>query len=192
MKYIIYKLTSPSGKVYIGRTDDFERRMIEHKHRITKQARWPIYKAAKKYGWDNIIKEIIDTADTLEDCVTKELEYILKYDSMKNGYNSTYNTKDGGDVWLGRKDTDEYKKFVEKMSTIASGVNNGMFGKNHSEEAKNKQKEKAKGRFSLDWYIEKYGSEQGKIMHKERSENLKKRVMQRDERGIFIKKEKGQ
>lgn len=192
MKYIIYKLTSPSSKVYIGRTDDFERRMTEHKYRITKQGRWPVYKAAKKYGWDNITKEIIDTADTLEDCIAKELKYILHYDSIKNGYNSTYNTKDGGDIWIGKRDTDKYKKFVEKMQVINSGSNNGMFGKTHSEETKSKQKEKAKGRFSLEWYTEKHGIEQGKIMHKERSEKLKSRVMKRDERGIFIKKEKGQ
>ena len=30
-KQFIYKLTSPSGKVYIGRTCNFEQRMIEHK-----------------------------------------------------------------------------------------------------------------------------------------------------------------
>jgi group I intron endonuclease len=186
MKYIIYKLTSPSGKVYIGRTDNFERRMIEHKCRITKQGRWPIYKAAKKYGWDNITKEIIDTFDTLEECIDKELKYILEYDSIKNGYNSTYNTKDGGDIWIGKRDTEQYKNFVEKMSEITSGLNNGMFGKTHSEETKSKQKEKAKGRFSLDWYIERNGIEEGTKKYLARCENMRNKTTAR------YKKEKGQ
>ena len=29
----IYKITSPSGKIYIGQSSNIERRMIEHKYR---------------------------------------------------------------------------------------------------------------------------------------------------------------
>ncbi len=56
---IIYKLTSPSGKYYIGRTKDFSQRMIEHKSEAKRNSNRSIHKAINKYGWDNIEKEIL-------------------------------------------------------------------------------------------------------------------------------------
>ena len=50
-KYLIYKLVSPSGKMYIGQTNNFDGRMIEHKS----NAKWrksKLYNSIRKYGWD--------------------------------------------------------------------------------------------------------------------------------------------
>ena len=57
---VIYKITSPKGKVYIGRTKDFMGRMNEHKHIALKhKSDYSLYKAIRKYGWDNFQKEIL-------------------------------------------------------------------------------------------------------------------------------------
>ena len=50
-----------------------------------------------------------------------------------------------------------------------------MYGAVHTEESKNKMKEKAKGRFSLPWYVERYGEEQGTEKYNNRCQALKNR-----------------
>jgi len=185
MEHFIYLFTFSNGKHYVGRTNNFKSRMIKHQSRANKKARHELYWAINKYGWDNIIKEIIDTASTLEEAVAKEYEYIVKYDSVRNGYNMTENTKVGGYVWIGREDSEEFIMFKEHMKKAMSGENNGMYGKSHSLESKTKQKEKAKGRFSLPWFIEKYGEEAGKQKYEERRQFLKSRIMKRSFNGTF-------
>lgn len=188
--YVIYKLTSPSGKIYIGRTNDFDKRMISHKSWSVKKdgEKRPLYKAIRFHGWDNFIKEIIDTVETEQESVAKELEYIVKFNSVREGYNSTYETNEGGDNWEGKRDTKEYRAFVRKMKKINAGEGNGMHGKTHKEETKLLQKEKAKGRFSLPWFIEKYGEREGYDKYHTRCEALSSRKMKRDSNGVFIKK----
>lgn len=181
----IYKIQSPNGKVYIGRTKDFERRMIEHKHcAYTKKSTNTLYKAIRKYGWDNMTKEIIcevpsNTAQKIEE------ELIIANDSVKRGYNDTY-AGGGGSQWETRKDTDEYMEFLEKMKKINSS--NRMHGKKHSKSAIQKQKEKAKGRFSLPWYIDRHGTEEGTRLYEERRQWLKTRNLPKDKNGKFVSK----
>ena len=101
---VIYKISSPKGKVYIGRTNNFDGRMAEHKcSALTKKANNSLYKAIRKYGWDNMIKEIICEVET-EKAQKLEEELIKAYDSVRNGYNDTY-VGGGGDIWDGRRDT---------------------------------------------------------------------------------------
>ena len=116
-------------------------------------------------------------------------EYILKYNSLLEGYNCTYKTEDGGDKWDGLRDTEKYDRFVQKMKNIMIGENNGMYGKKHDESSKLLQKEKAKGRFSLQWFKDRYGDDEGEMKYKERSEKLRNRKDQsKDSNGRFIKK----
>jgi len=189
---IIYKITSPKGKVYIGRTNDFDRRMTEHKHgALVRQLPYTLYKAVRKYGWDNMKKEIICEVET-EKAAKLEEEFILAYNSVVQGYNDTYKGGTGGSVWEGRWDSEEYMAFCNKMKSINVGENNGMYGKQHKEDSKALQKEKAKGRFSLPWYIERNGEEEGTRMYNERCYKLKNRVVDwRDPvTGDFTKRKK--
>lgn len=184
---IIYKLTSPNGKVYIGRTNDFDKRMYGHyRCAYHKKLNFPLYKSVRKYGWDNFTKEIICKVNP-NDSVKLEEELILAYNSVKNGLNAIYNGE-GGDIWKNRRDTTEYMEFVDKMSKLNKGTNNGMYGKSHSKSAIQKQKEKAKGRFSLEWYIDRNGKEEGTRLYEERRLFLKNRNLPKDENGKFIKK----
>ena len=100
---------------------------------------------------------------------------------------NTKATAEGGDVWVGRYDSDEYMDFVQRMSEMSKGEKNGMYGKNHSTESKQKLKEKAKGRFTLEWYIDRNGDEEGNRLYEERRLWLKSRNLKKDENGKFIK-----
>jgi group I intron endonuclease len=181
---VIYKISSPAGKVYIGRTNDFDTRMYQHKHcALVKNYKNSLYKAIRKYGWDNMVKEIIcevepNTAQKLEE------ELILAHNSVRGGYNDTYKGG-GGDNWEGKRDTDEYFEWITKMTTINNS--NRMHGKSHSIEAKQKQKEKAKGRYSLEWFKDRY-SDEGEAKYEERRMRLKNRNLKKDENGRFVKK----
>ena len=45
-------------------------------------------------------------------------------------------------------------------------------GRNHSEQTKSAMSNKLKGRYSLDWYITKYGKDVGEIKYHEHHEKL--------------------
>ena len=183
---IIYKITSPSKKVYIGRTSDLSRRITEHKSTAKKGGKWSLHKAIRKYGWDNMVVEEIakvvpDESQTIEEA------FIILYDSVRSGYNDTY-IGAGGDQWKGRRHTKEFKRFVKRISETKVGYKNPMFGKKHSDEAIQKQKQKAKGRFSLDWYIDRNGKKEGTRLYEERRQWLKNRNLKKDKYGRFISK----
>ena len=185
MEYCIYLFTFPNGKYYVGRTNNYEQRLATHKHKASKKIRHELYWAINKYGWDNVKKEVLDKSNTLEEIVAMEYEYIVKYDSIRNGYNMTENTKVGGSNWIGRENSEEFMDFKEYMSKVMSGKNNGMYGKSHKEETIKLQKQKAKGRFSLPWFIEKYGEEEGTNRYESRRQFLKNRNMNRAIDGKF-------
>ena len=121
-----------------------------------------------------------------DDMCEVELAYIVKYDGF-NGYNTQRNTEHGGDVWEGRYDTPEYNQFVEKMKELNTGYKNGMYGKKHNEDTIVEMKKKAAGRFSLPWYVDKYGKGEGTTKYNDRCEALSERKLKRDEYGRYIK-----
>lgn len=57
---IIYKYTSPSGKVYIGQTIDEKKRRKEFRNLNIKYAGRKINHARKKYGPENFEYEVLE------------------------------------------------------------------------------------------------------------------------------------
>jgi group I intron endonuclease len=55
----IYKITSPSGKIYIGQSTNIENRFNSYRILDCKK-QIKLYNSLKKYGWDNHIKEIVE------------------------------------------------------------------------------------------------------------------------------------
>jgi group I intron endonuclease len=183
-KEVIYKITSPTGKVYIGRTKNYKGRMYEHYYIALKEkSEYALYKAIQKYGWDNFTKEIICEVSKEEASVVEE-KYIKEYDAVKSGYNNTY-AGSGGDMFTDNPEL--LQKLKNTLSSLYSGENNPMYGKTHSTETKQKQKEKAKGRYSLEWFVDRYGDE-GEAKYEERRMRLKNRNLKKDENGRFVKK----
>ena len=87
---VIYILTSPSGKRYIGQATNFEKRMKTHRYNINdkKCCNYAIYRGIRKYGWENFKKEIVLICNE-EHLDMYEKKFISIYDTYRNGYNMT-------------------------------------------------------------------------------------------------------
>ena len=183
----IYKLTFPGGKCYIGRTHQkLSDRISQHRcDSIKRNKDQAVHRAIRKYGPKSFDVEVLGESSTQESAEVLELFFINENNSVRNGYNNTYQTKGGGDQWEGRRDTQEYKDFQSKMRGMGVGKKNAMYGKKHTAEARSKQKEKAKGRFSLPWFVQKHGSEEGKRLYEERCVWLRSRNLPKDNNGRF-------
>ena len=80
--FFIYKLTTPSGKVYVGQTYNINKRFSSYRNLSCINQPY-LYNAIKKYGWDNIVKEILfDGLVSQKDVDEKETELIRHYQSQ--------------------------------------------------------------------------------------------------------------
>lgn len=89
MEGVVYKVTNTKDdKVYIGITTcSIESRKLDQlKGSNTKQTKF--YEAITTYGKDSFTWEQIDTANNIDELAKKETEYILKYNSKEDGFNS--------------------------------------------------------------------------------------------------------
>ena len=79
------------GKSYIGSTDDIKKRQEEHKTNSTNK----FGRAIKNIGLDNFEFEILEKVNyyTKTELYDIENNYIIKYDSVNNGFNSRRNVK---------------------------------------------------------------------------------------------------
>lgn len=107
-KAVIYKITSPSGKYYIGKTVDFDSRMTNYKNLNNTQQK-AIHASILKYGWDTHIVEILEES-TPERLNELEIEYIKKHNSFSGDNPLGLNLTRGGEGSLGRKDSEEVKR----------------------------------------------------------------------------------
>lgn len=130
MNYIIYKVTNKlNNKIYIGKTcNTLETRKSEHYREARYCDKWSIkdnkfHKALLKYKYDDFVWEIEDDTATSEDeLYQKEIDYIEKYDSFKNGYNSTLGGENTPKVYgeynvqarLSDQDADEIKMLLKE------------------------------------------------------------------------------
>lgn len=80
--YFVYKLTSPSGKVYIGQTYNINRRFSVYRN-LNCKPQSKLYASIKKYGWNSFRKEIIfdSVCDKTKIDIIEESE-IKKYISL--------------------------------------------------------------------------------------------------------------
>ena len=102
---IVYLITNKvNNKQYVGITSrPIESRINEHRTATTKSA---IHDAIIKYGIENFIVEQIDTANTYEELLEKEIYWIEKLGTFGPGYNLTK----GGEGSLGRIASEETRK----------------------------------------------------------------------------------
>jgi group I intron endonuclease len=87
----IYKITSPSDKVYIGKSVDIKQRFGFYK-RLKCKSQPKLYNSLVKYGYDNHKFEILGKYNSYI-LSSMEIYFISKYDSYKSGMNCTI----GGD-----------------------------------------------------------------------------------------------
>lgn len=141
----IYKLTSPSGKSYIGQTTNLKDRKRCFYNPNKYYSGHKLDNAIKKYGIENFKYEIIiqivesDKFKLREKLDELEIYYIEKYDSYNNGYNMTL----GGSGSKGCFQTEESRK---KISDKAKGRKGSMTGRHLTEEQRKKVSDFAKTR----------------------------------------------
>ena len=90
----IYKITNKqNGKIYIGQSNNIERRFHEHQTKGS-SSRIPVDIAIQKYGKDNFIYEVVEET-TIDKLNERETFWIKHFNSIENGYNCS----EGGAVY---------------------------------------------------------------------------------------------
>ena len=123
---VIYCLTSPSGKTYIGQTKrSIEKRLREHSKLSTGCV--ALNNTIRKYGFNTFKVEILLTANN-EHLDMYEMNMINIYDSV---YPNGYNIRTGGAI-----NSRHCIESCERMRQSKLGIKNPNFGKPRSDEAK--------------------------------------------------------
>jgi hypothetical protein len=91
--YSIYKITSPSNRVYIGQSKNIESRKLNYTWTGKQTARQPLLnKSLVKYGFIHHKFEVIESNLSKEDANIREIFYIKIFKDLKTSLNCT----DGG------------------------------------------------------------------------------------------------
>jgi group I intron endonuclease len=177
MKSGIYKITNTiNGKFYIGSSKNIEFRWNDHKQylRGNYHVNPKLQNAWNKYGEDKFIFEILEETESSQEILFDRENYYLstlKPYERTVGYNICPKAE-GGDLITYNPNREQ---FIKKMILINGGENNGMYGKLHSIKSIDAMKQKAIGRYTLDWFISRYGTNEGLNEFKKRNEMLKNR-----------------
>lgn len=143
----IYKITNPKGKIYIGQTTNYEKRLKYYKLNTSIKTQVKIYNSIKKYGFDNHIFEVIEICELNQlnekERYWQDFYYVLGVNGLnlrltKSNDKSGYLSKETKDKlsnhkkehpekhkhllkytknWVGRKHTDE-TKFNMRLSSL--------------------------------------------------------------------------
>jgi GIY-YIG catalytic domain/NUMOD1 domain len=87
---IIYTVKNNiTGEFYVGATaDSIENRKKDHELKANSGHGHRFQEAISTYGTEAFSWEEIDTAESIDELAQKEKQYVLKYNSKKEGYNS--------------------------------------------------------------------------------------------------------
>ena len=143
---VIYKITSPNNKVYIGQSINFEQRCRKYKYQAFK-GQIKLWNNCQKYLWNPI-----DNIEIIEICRRGELDekekyWISKYNSYIDGLNADL----GGGTRKGFKHSKETKEKLKlanigKKHSLESIKKISEAGKNMSDETKKKISHGNKGK----------------------------------------------
>lgn len=107
--YTIYKLTSPSNKIYIGWTSrPLKKRLQDHVSDMRRGYQRPIQNALRKYSLDQWTQEVLLETANYSASIKAEVEYINQYKTTDPDVG--YNISTGGESGAsGVRRSDEYK-----------------------------------------------------------------------------------
>ena len=165
-RWCVYMHTNKAnGKVYIGKTNDIQKRWGRNGNaykdkNVSGSYKQSVFaKALDKYpNWDeDWLHEIVIDKLTHQEACEKEIELIALYKSNvsrwhdeANGYNMT----DGGEGVCGHQHTEESKKIMSQKAKerLKNPENHPMFGKHISKETKAKNSQSNKDKWKDDEY----------------------------------------
>ena len=131
--YCVYAhINKTNGKIYIGQTcqkPEYRWNSGKNYNECTY-----FYNAIEKYGWDGFDHEIIASNLTKDEADNFEKLLIQKLDTMNSDVG--YNLRAGGADGIFSEESK--KKMSESRIGQRSGEKHPMYGKNHSEDTKNK------------------------------------------------------
>jgi group I intron endonuclease len=143
----IYKITSPTNKVYIGQSVDVNNRFIQHK-KDSKRKKSRLYSSMRKHGFDNHFFEIIEICSI--NLLNERERYWQEFYNVLgvNGLNLRYTATDDKSGYL----SDEtIAKLKNKDVTYMYG-NDFRTGIKHTEQIKNQIKNTLKDNAKKDNY----------------------------------------
>lgn len=176
---VIYKITSPTGRLYVGKTYDLAGRIAAYKCDL-KRNRYTtvLFCSLKKYGWDahklEIIEELPD--ERLEE---REIFWIAELKTYRpeneNGMNMTRGGEGHRGTWMHDLERRKY------MSETFRGAKAAFYGKTHTKEWREKKsKEVSEYNKKVGWKIPQWGAEKGR-------EKVRKPVICYDSNGDLYK-----
>lgn len=124
----IYKITSPSGKIYIGQSKNINNRLLFYKNYLCKK-QTKLYNSLLKYGWENHKFEIIEECSVL--LLNEREEFYINY------YN-TFNTEHGLNLTSGGN-------FIKLSITTKQKISKSLKGIKRSKLTKEKISNARKG-----------------------------------------------
>ena len=105
----IYKISTPDDKIYIGQTINLEDRKKRYRNGGCK-GQILIHRYIKKYGWDNLIFEVIEITE-INSLNDREIFWIDYYKSNYNRYKlNGLNLTDGGEGARGHTTSESTKE----------------------------------------------------------------------------------
>lgn len=117
--YYIYKITSPKGKIYIGRTNNIKRRMRVYKSTKKIKDQKLIEASILKYGFENHVFEVIEEGQGTPDFISnREIYYMDLYNSLRK------NNQDGLNLVRGSKGGDYCKKYKVSQKQLQASKKN--------------------------------------------------------------------
>lgn len=136
--YEVYKITNKlNNKIYIGITSQGAGvRYYKHLSDALHGSPFPIHNALQKYGKENFTLEIIELCDTSEILREREKYWIAFYNSTNREIG--YNMTEGGDGTFGRLHSEETKEKIRQKA----------LGRKASEETKKKMSQVHKQNYS--------------------------------------------
>ena len=162
--WVVYRHTSPSKKCYIGITHYKNPEKRWGKNGSNYSENTVFYKAIKKYGWDNIIHEILHINCSEEEAKTLEKLYIFYYKALGLSYNMTVGGEGhnfGKNSQSKEYKTEQSKKFRKE---------NPNYDKEQYQKHKEKRIKKAR---------EYYYNNREKVLEYKKSEEVKKKARER-------------
>jgi len=174
---VIYKITSPTGRIYVGKTKRPKTRVWEYRWR-SKKRKSIVHDSIKGYGWEAHKFEIIE--ETTDDLLNeREIFWIKELNSFyldnQMGMNMTRGGDGGGQSWM--HDVERRKKQSERFK----GEGGTFYGRHHTEENKKLLSELARKRnLETGRRVPEWGAEKGRL-------KVIKPVLLYDKNGSFVK-----
>lgn len=176
---VIYKITSPSGRLYVGKTYDLRKRINAYKCDVRKgNKNLKLHNSLRKYGWDahilNVVEEVSDELLNEREMYWIDFYKTYCYENPK-GLNMTKGGDGQRSTWM--HDFERRKRQSERFS----GSGGTFYGKTHTEETKKILSEKTrKWNLENNKRVPKWGAEKG-------LDKIRRQILVYDLNGKFVK-----